>query len=771
MTDLLGNLPEEMRAYDQWILWRSEDVGAKKPSKTPYQCNGWKADITNPKHYSSYTDCIAVLRTGNYSGLGFCLTVNDPYSIVDLDDAKGDKDVTARQISVFEKLDSYSEISPSGNGLHIIVRGKVPTAKRFSNIEIYSQDRYMTMTGDVHGNKTLIHDRQDELTQLWEQMGGNKASQPIVSGDNKDYGTDEEIIKRALSAINGDKFKALHAGDWQRLLYPSQSEADFAYIDIIAFYTQNRNQIARIFRGSKLGTRDKANRRDYVEGMITRSFDRQVPLVNIEGMQDALKDKLANDKLSNDDSRSTNSLNGVLVDIPDLAPPSRLELPPGLMGEIARFVYQAAPRPVEEIALAAAISLMAGICGRTYNISGTGLNNYVLLLAMTGAGKEASQSGITKLMGLVDQQLMTTSNFIGPSEISSGPALFKYLHKNPCFLSMLGEFGLRLQQMTAAHANGAEISLRGMLLKLYSKSGLYDVVPMSVYSDQSTNIPPIPSPNFSILGESTPERFYDMLNEEMISEGFLPRFMIIEYKGKRPVLNVNHSKVLPSFQLISDLKSLCSHAANLNNSNPRKVIDVQTTPEAQALFDDFNNYCDNKINSSNRDVIRQLWNRGHLKVLKLSALVAVGQNMYDPVIDADTMRWSADLVQRDIENITVRFEAGEIGANSYEIKQTGEILKAVKTYIMSDYKEIEKYMSTKGEPLHFDKVIPYVYLNKRLSAMSAFRNDKNGATFALKRAIQILVDTERLSELNKLQTNKYNTYQRCFMLNDLRILD
>jgi hypothetical protein len=74
--------------------------------------------------------------------------------------------------------------------------------------------------------------------------------------------------------------------------------------------------------------------------------------------------------------------------------------------------------------------------------------------------------------------------------------------------------------------------------------------------------------------------------------------------------------------------------------------------------------------------------------------------------------------------------------------------------------------------MHQDKVIPYIYLNKKLAPLSSFRNDKSGATFAIKRAIQNLVDSDRLKEMGKNWTNeKYGTSQRCFVIGDLSILD
>jgi hypothetical protein len=444
-----------------------------------------------------------------------------------------------------------------------------------------------------------------------------------------------------------------------------------------------------------------------------------------------------------------------------------------LLGELTSFIYGAAPRPVPEVALAAAIGLMAGITGRAYNISGTGLNQYVLLLAMTGAGKEAAASGINKLMNTIKMQVPTSTGFIGPSEISSGSALFKYLgNTSQSFISLLGEFGLRLQQMSSPNANGSEVSLRRMFLDLYNKSGYSEILHASVYSDKANNTSAVPSPSFSILGESTPERFYGALNEDMISEGLLPRFLLIEYKGGRSPSNEHHTSVIPSFSLVERLAALAAQCETINHSNPRRVINVQQSPEAAKMLKDFDKFSDNKINGTNKDVIRQLWNRAHVKLLKLSALIAVGENMLEPTIQPNYVVWAANLVQADIKALTDRFEAGEIGANSFEVKQAGEIVRMIKDYIKLPYDKIEKYCQFKSPQMHNDRVIPYVYLNKRLSPVSAFKNDRAGATVAIKRTIQNLVDSDRLKELGKVWANdKYGTSQRCFVVSDLSILD
>jgi len=416
---------------------------------------------------------------------------------------------------------------------------------------------------------------------------------------------------------------------------------------------------------------------------------------------------------------------------------------------------------------------MAGITGRAYNVSGTGLNQYVLLLAMTGAGKEAAASGINKLMSMIKMQVPTSYGFIGPSEISSGSALFKYLgNQSQSFISLLGEFGLRLQQMSSPNANGSEVSLRRMFLDLYNKSGFTEILHASVYSDKANNTAAVSSPSFSILGESTPERFYGALNEDMISEGLLPRFLLIEYKGNRPPLNEQHTSVVPSFSLIEKLAALAAQCETVNHSNPRRVINVGYSSEAAKMLSDFDKYADNRINSTSKDTIRQLWNRAHIKVLKLSALLAVGQNMIEPTIQPADMEWAANLVMADIHALTERFEAGEIGGNSHEVKQAGEIIRAIKNYIRSPYEDVQKYMQFKSPKMHQDGIIPYGYLNKRLVAVAAFRNDKSGATFAIKRTIQNLIDGDRIKELGKVWAQeKYGTSQRCFAVNDLSIID
>ena len=414
--------------------------------------------------------------------------------------------------------------------------------------------------------------------------------------------------------------------------------------------------------------------------------------------------------------------------------------------------------------MAAAIGLMAGICGRAYNISNTGLNQYVLLLAMTGAGKEAMAEGIDKLMSDIKMQVPSSSSFIGPGEISSGAALFKYMANNSqSFVSILGEFGLRIRQLSAPNANGAEISLRRMILDLFTKSGHNRMLASSAYSKKEDSTGAVPSPAFSILGESTPERFYEVLNEEMISEGLLPRFLLIEYKGGRVSKNENKSNVSPSFSLIERLASLAAQCDSINHANPRRVINVQQSPEAEKLLREWDKLADSKINTVDKDVLRQLWNRADLKVLKLAALVAVGENMIEPTISLTTAQWAINIVKNDIATLTTKFEAGEIGGNTFEINQYKDMIRIIKDYAEKPFSYVAKYQAL--ELMHKNKIISNTYLSLRLSKMASFRNDKIGSTNALKKMIQNMIDHGKLVPLSNHElTSKFNTTQKAYYI-------
>lgn len=761
---MIDNIPNELRQYRQFVCWRYEDLNSTKPTKIPY-CphTGKKASVTNPNTWSSFEEAKRALGIGGYNGIGFVLTNDDPFTFIDLDHTT-DQDEIARQLNIFEKFDSYSERSPSGNGLHIIINGKVRNGRRRSNVEIYSSERYMTLTGDVFLNRPII-DRQNLLTILWEEMGKGSKFIDMESNVEAKY-TDEQIIEFANTAINGDKFRDLYKGKWTEY-YPSQSEADFALIDIIAFYTQNRDQIIRIFHRSALGTRAKAKRKDYLNYMIGKSFDRQLPPINL----DAINNEFENMKAQQKSVRkiAPDREVGEAVDLPMS---SDLTLPRGLLGDLATYFYGAAVRPVPEIALAAAIGMMSGICGRAFNVSNTGLNLYTLLLAPTGTGKEAMKSGISSLFNILQTSIPVISDFNGPADFASGQALIRHFSNNALgsSLSILGEFHIKLKQFSDPRISGSTLMLKQLMLDLYHKSGYGQQFNPIVYSDKEKNTKALISPAFSILAESTPEKYYEAVDEGNIIEGFLPRFLTIEYTGNRVPRNKNHANAKPSNELLNHLFAVLSTVITLTQNN--HVNEVRLSPEAELALDTFDTYCDERWRTANNEALRGIWNRSHLKALRLAALIAVGCNEKYPVISLEDAKWAIDFITKDTNRLSVRFEKGMVGKQVDENTQTTAMLKAFSDYLLKDYDKCAyKYDKTStGKNAYDMKMVTYTFISRRLIATAPFRLDKIGSTAAIKRTLNVLIDSGIIAEVPKEQSKKLNCSGKCFVVLDASVL-
>lgn len=438
----------------------------------------------------------------------------------------------------------------------------------------------------------------------------------------------------------------------------------------------------------------------------------------------------------------------------ELVPTDSIDLPPGLAGAVAGFILDQAPRPVPVIALAGALAFVSGIAGRQYQVSATGLNNYVMLVAPTGTGKEAVNQGISKLVEAVasgPEGAPAIRNFIGPSEIRSDAAMLKFVQKQRCFLSIMGEVGMALKRMSGKNASPNDLGLLKVWLDLYSKSGAGNVVNPMVYSDTTKNTEVVQSPAFSIFGESTPEAFFEALDESMVASGLLPRFLIIEYHGDRPDLNQNAAHARPSPELITAVKKLVAHVNDLAQRNV--VINVAFTPEASDIFRRFDAHCDNNIRGS-REAQRQIWNRVHLKAMKLAAVVAVGIDYQNPVIDEACALWATNLVNGDALNILGRFERGEIGdVSGNELLQQDRVRAVMRECIERPFDEVAKLYGGKAietyreqlAAMHSYGIVTHQYLQRRLLNLNLFKTGPYGkANDQLKRVIQGLCENGEL---------------------------
>lgn len=274
----IESIPADLKGRKQWVLWRYEQIDRnQKPKKVPIDPRtDRRASISDPTTWADFNTTCAALEHGEYHGMGFVFTKNDRYCGIDLDNCRNPETgvIEPSAQEVIKKISSYTEISPSGRGLHIIAKAQLPDGcRKADRIEMYDHARYFTFTGDhVASTPRQIHNRQREIDALHRQLfGSTKRTERQSSGASTL--TDDEVLHQSRHASNSDKFHRLYAGDWSQL-YASQSQADLALCSILAYWTHgNADQIDRIFRTSGL-FRDKwdvkhfSDGRTYGEGTI-----------------------------------------------------------------------------------------------------------------------------------------------------------------------------------------------------------------------------------------------------------------------------------------------------------------------------------------------------------------------------------------------------------------------------------------------------------------------------------------------------------------------
>ena len=261
------NVPDELKEVPQWVCWRLEwregkDGKEGKWTKPPYQPNTRRASVTNPETWSDFRTALTAWLNDDFDGIGFVVTDEDDFCGIDLDGWRdpvtGEMNDRARD--VIARLDSYTEISPSGCGVRIWVKGKLPPGKRrdgdkSDGAEAYDTARFLTFTGQWYpGSPRTVNEPGAALAQFHAdylappepkekpQREGAVDVQPLALDD-------EQLLEKARAAKNGAKFAWLWAGD----VGNNASGADLALCNELAFWTRrDPARIDALFRRSGL---------------------------------------------------------------------------------------------------------------------------------------------------------------------------------------------------------------------------------------------------------------------------------------------------------------------------------------------------------------------------------------------------------------------------------------------------------------------------------------------------------------------------------------
>lgn len=817
-------IPEELKWERAWAL---AYLDANGQSKAPHVLSPRGPVAISPtqsfhwKDFETTCDSAALVQG---AGIGYILSKADKYTVIDLDvknehnEPDESKWTSQENIDRYHRIitafESYTERSASGQGFHIWVRGDIGRGLKRDGVEVYSQERFIVCTGDVYVD-VPIADRQDLLNVLVAEI---KAGQPddrssfqLVEVEPTE--SDDSIWQRARDADNADKFVKLCKGEWSGE-YPSQSEADLALMSIFAFYSKSNSQCRRMFRQTKLGERPKATKNDVAinrtltvirarqenaeladahaalasaqlvanlsgkplpppivvppplpafQGMQAQqpSAPFTTPLVNLPKPPIPFPEEV---RLTMEDPQEENTYTppSAPAVLEDEEQPSTIDWPPGMVGALAQYIYATAPRPVREIAIVAALGLMAGICGKAYNVSNSGLNQYIVLIARSAIGKETLHSGIANLMQHVNSAVPAAMSFVDFSDYASGPALTKGVAANPSFVNVSGEWGKKLKRLADEDGRDSAMqTLRTVMTNLYQKSGAGSIVGGIGYSNKENNVASITGASYSLVGESTPGGFYEALTETMMEDGFLSRFTIIEYTGDRPPANPTPAS-RPDSYLLDRLCEICQHS--LTQIAGFRAVDVLRNSAAGEILKDWDLECDDTIRAAGEDEsIRQMWNRAHLKTMRIAALLAVGDNFVEPTMTAAHVNWAKAVVVKGIEIMQRRMESGDVGMNDNARER--KLLSVMKKYLKEPVPKSYKV----SDAMRLQGIVPRKYLQMAVSSSTAFAKHRSGSSNqSLDLSIRSLIDSGWLTEYPKDKAiAEFEFHGKCYRIINL----
>lgn len=254
-----AKIPEAMKKAPRWVLWKKIDRDGKT-TKVPINAKtGSGARSNDSATWTTFEEASKSLGSYRCDGLGFML--GNGYFGVDIDHAINNTELINEFVTA---LHSYTEISQSGEGIHIICRGVLPSGnRRKGNIEMYDDVRYFAMTGNVLDDFSELSEGTESIKPLFykyldpaKKQGAYVFKREARTDSRIPSGvsmlSDDDVISKALASNNSVVFSALYHGQWESI-YSSQSSADLAFCSLLAFWTnKDTAQMDRIFRSSKL---------------------------------------------------------------------------------------------------------------------------------------------------------------------------------------------------------------------------------------------------------------------------------------------------------------------------------------------------------------------------------------------------------------------------------------------------------------------------------------------------------------------------------------
>lgn len=287
---LTAVIPDELRKLKAWVGYVTKQ-NSDRVDKIPINVlTGSPAKSNDPATWTDFNNAVGLAVQHNYAGIGFMF--QPPYIGVDIDHCVKDGAIAPCALEILKSLNSYSEYSPSRTGIHILCKGEIVRARKISKVglEVYTKGRFFTVTGNrLENYPDELNECTDALKGIFDKYCHSEPEGRRISEDRsfpfaslRVRMTDQDILSLIAKSQDAEWFQQLYSGQWQND-YPSQSEADLALCNKLAFWTgKDAGLMDLLFRQSGL-MRPKWDEKHFGDG---RTYGQSVIEKAISGCSD-----------------------------------------------------------------------------------------------------------------------------------------------------------------------------------------------------------------------------------------------------------------------------------------------------------------------------------------------------------------------------------------------------------------------------------------------------------------------------------------------------
>lgn len=601
------DVPHELASLPNWVRWDE--------NKIPLRADGiTRAKSNDPSTWSSFDD------VKEYDRIGFALLREDGIVGIDLDGAIVGGELADWAQAIVEDFNSYTEISPSGTGIHIFCKGDWPAngwhkvkvgekpqdGSKQPGIEVYNHERYFTVTGKQVSDSTELRSAGDALQRLFATHHKKKAV--TESAPQSTVATTDERIRSYLAKTD-ISISGQHGHD----------RAMWAARCLVTGFRLDYDTALAYLREWNAGCQPAWSDAELIH-KVTQAIG--TPCEKPDGwlLVDRREQQFQRLATASQSTALATNAEPNLVQIPgDPGPLSHdfFQIP-GLIQEMVAYHMATAPRQRPELSLAATIALLGTITGRKIESpSGLRTNIYCIGLADSGSGKEKPRSN--NVAALTSAMLHT--KYLGAETPASDSALISGVSARPSMLMQIDEISKFFNNVKDAGAGSAHLKqIFTKIMEIYTASDNPCWAPKN-FADKEKDVT-IAFPHLCIYGTCTPEGFWKSVKSTDATDGFLARMMVIEAPAQHPRKTMRPKQPVPQ-SIVDKLLAWDAFWPGTGNVDVTAQV-VPFDSAAVARLQQHNNDIEDRLPSDPREK-RPLWSRTSALAEKLAMIFAASR--------------------------------------------------------------------------------------------------------------------------------------------------